>query len=130
MIAINRLRGLALAACALLVMPDSVDAHTRKGDKFLKLGQQAEGRKEWDKAIDYYDKAVGEDPQDAGYQLSSRRAHFAGSQVHVQAGLKLKKAGDLEQALVEFQKGFTVDASSSIALQEIKETTTMLDEKR
>jgi general secretion pathway protein D len=130
MIAINRLRGLALVACALLVMPDSVDAHTRKGDKFLKLGQQAEGRKEWDKAIDYYDKAVGEDPQDAGYQLSSRRAHFAGSQVHVQAGLKLKKAGDLEQALVEFQKGFTVDASSSIALQEIKETTTMLDEKR
>jgi general secretion pathway protein D len=130
MIAINRLRGLALVACALLVMPDSVDAHTRKGDKFLKLGQQAEGRKEWDKAIDYYDKAVGEDPQDAGYQLSSRRAHFAGSQVHVQAGLKLKKAGDLEQALVEFQKGFTVDASSSIALQEIKETTAMLDEKR
>jgi general secretion pathway protein D len=130
MIAINRLRGLALVACALLVMPDSLDAHTRKGDKFLKLGQLAEGRKEWDKAIDYYDKAVGEDPQDAGYQLSSRRAHFAGSQVHVQAGLKLKKAGDLEQALVEFQKGFTVDASSSIALQEIKETTAMLDEKR
>jgi general secretion pathway protein D len=130
MIAINRLRGLALVACALLVMPDSMDAHTRKGDKFLKLGQQAEGRKEWDKAIDFYDKAVGEDPQDAGYQLSSRQAHFAGSQVHVQAGLKLKKAGDLEQALVEFQKGFTVDASSSIALQEIKETTAMLDEKR
>jgi len=62
MIAINRLRGLALVACALLVMPDSVDAHTRKGDKFLKLGQQAEGRKEWDKAIDYYDKAVGSIP--------------------------------------------------------------------
>ncbi len=130
MIAINRLRGLALVASALLVMPDSVDAHTRKGDKLLKLGQLAEGRKEWDKAIDYYDKAVGEDPQDAAYQLASRRAHFAGSQVHVQAGLKLKKAGELEQALVEFQKGFNVDASSSIALQELKETTAMLDEKR
>ncbi|HLK18369.1 MAG TPA: hypothetical protein VKT81_05405 [Bryobacteraceae bacterium] len=130
MIAINRLRGLAVAACALLLIPDSGYAHTRKGDKYLKLGQQAEAHKDWEKALDWYDKAVSEDPQDAAYQLASRRAHFAASNVHVQAGLKLKKAGDLEQALAEFQKAFTVDASSAIALQEVKETTTMLEEKR
>ena len=36
--------------------------------------------------------------------MGSRRAHFEASQVHVQEGLKLKKAGELEKALVEFQK--------------------------
>jgi len=130
MIASNRLRGLAMVTATLLVLPNSVDAHTRKGDKYLKIAEQAEAHKDYDKAIEFYDKAVGEDPRDAGYQLGSRRAHFAASQVHVQAGLKLKKAADLEQALAEFQKAFTVDPSSSIALQEIKETTEMLDQKR
>jgi general secretion pathway protein D len=131
MIANNQLRGLALFVAALLLQPvNSLEAHTRKGDKLLKLGQQAEARKEFDKAIEYFDKAVVEDPQDAAYQMASRRAHFEASQVHVQEGLKLKKAAEFEKALVEFQKAFNVDASSTIALQELKETTAMLDEKR
>ena len=51
-------------------------------------------------------------------------------QVHVEAGMKLRKAGELEQALVEFQKAFSVDPGSSIALQEIKQTTELLDQKQ
>src|ERR1035438_6458136 len=98
MIANNQLRGLALFAAALLLQPvNSLDAHTRQGDKYLKLGREAEARKDYDKAIEYYDKAVHEDPQDPGYQMGSRRAHFAASQVHVQEGLKLKKAAELEK---------------------------------
>jgi general secretion pathway protein D len=131
MIASNRLRGLAMFAAALLLLPmNSLDARTRQGDKYAKLAQQAEARKDFDKAFELYDKAVHEDPQDAGYQMGSRRTHFAASQVHVQEGLKLKKAAELEKAMAEFQKAFTVDPSSAIALQEIKETTAMLDEKR
>ena len=130
MIANNQLRGLALFAAALLLPVNSLDAHTRQGDKYLKLGREAEARKDYDKAIEYYDKAVHEDPQDPGYQMGSRRAHFAASQVHVQEGLKLKKAAELEKALVEFQRAFTVDPSSAIALQELKETSAMLDEQR
>jgi general secretion pathway protein D len=131
MIASNRLRGLAMVTAALLLQPvNSLDAHTRQGDKYAKLAIQAEARKDYDKAFELFDKAVHEDPQDAGYQMGSRRTHFEASQVHVQAGLKLKKAAELEKALVEFQKAFTVDPSSSIAIQEIKETTEMLDEKR
>jgi general secretion pathway protein D len=131
MIASNRLRGLAMVAAALLLQPvNSLEAHTRQGDKYAKLAMQAEARKDYDKAFELFDKAVHEDPQDAGYQMGSRRTHFEASQVHVQAGLKLKKGAELEKALVEFQKAFTVDPSSAIALQEIKETTEMLDEKR
>ena len=131
MIASNRLRGLAMVAAALLLQPvNSLEAHTRQGDKYAKLAIQAEARKDYDKAFELFDKAVHEDPQDAGYQMGSRRTHFEASQVHVQEGLKLKKATELEKALVEFQKAFTVDPSSAIAVQEMKETTEMLDEKR
>jgi general secretion pathway protein D len=131
MIASNRLRGLAIVAAALLLQPaNSLDAHTRQGDKYAKLAIQAEARKDYDKAFELFDRAVHEDPQDAGYQMGSRRTHFEASQVHVEAGLKLKKSGELEKALMEFQKAFTTDPSSSIAVQEIKETTGMLDEQR
>ena len=91
---------------------NSLDAHTRQGDKYSKLAIQAEARKDYDKAFELFDKAVHEDPQDAGYQMGSRRTHFEASQVHVEAGLKLKKAGELEKALAEFQKAFTVDPGS------------------
>ena len=131
MIASNRLRGLATLTAALLLQPvNSLDAHTRQGDKYAKLAILAEARKDYDKACELFDKAVHEDPQDAAYQLGSRRTHFEASQVHVEAGSKLKKAGELEKALVEYQKAFAVDPSSTIAYQEIKETTGMLDEKR
>src|SRR5579864_6099994 len=131
MIACKRLRGLVALAAALFLAPvDSVDAHTRKGDKYVKLAQIAEARKEFDQALDLYNKALSDDPQDPGYQMGARRCRFEGSQVHVETGMRLKKAGELEQALVEFQKAFNIDPSSAIALQEIKETGEMLDQKR
>src|SRR5258708_17574671 len=131
MIACNKLRGLAMIATALLAVPaDTLEARTRKGDKLLKLGQQAEARKEYDKALDYYDQAIHEDPQDPGYQVGARRVRFQASQVHVEAGRRLLKAGQLEEALVEFQKAFNTDPGSSIALQEIQQTTELLDQKK
>ena len=131
MIPLNRLRILA-AFCALwLTVPTaSVEARTRKGDKFIKLGAQAEGRKEYDRALDYYQQALAEDPQDASYQLATRRVRFETGEAHVEAGNKLLKAGDLEQASAEFQKAFSVDPGSMIALQNMQQTKELLEEKR
>src|SRR5579864_4058206 len=130
MIACNKLPGLMALAAALLWLPVDMDARSRKGDKLLKLAHQAEDRKDYEKAVELYDQAIREDPQDPAYQLGARRVRFQASQVHVEAGMRLKKAGQLEEALVEFQKAFNIDPSSAIALQEIKETTDMLDQKR
>src|SRR5450631_1065206 len=99
MIASNRLRSLAMLGAALLLLPaDVLEARTRKGDKLLKLGQAAEARKEYDKALDYYNQAVSQDPQDTGYQVSARRVRFQASQVHVEEGMRQRKAGQLEQS--------------------------------
>src|ERR1700736_1616733 len=113
MISFNRLRLVAPFCAALLLLPvGGLEARNRKGDKLIKLGAQAEGRKEYDKALEYYQQALSEDPQDPSYQLATRRVRFEAGQAHVEAGAKLMQAGELEQALAEFQKGVAVDPGS------------------
>jgi general secretion pathway protein D len=116
----------ALAGC--LAVPAA--ARTRKGDKFLALGKDKEAHKDWDGALDFYQKALAEDPADPGYQLEVHQARFESSQAHVTLGLKLRKDGSLGQALVEFQKAYGIDPSSSVAEQEIKTTSQMIEREK
>src|SRR5580658_9032142 len=100
MIPFNRLRVLAAFFAAWLMVPaGSLQASTRKGDKLLKLGVQAEGRKEYDQALEYYQQALKEDPKEPTYELAARRARFQSGTAHIDAANKLQKAGDLEKAL-------------------------------
>ena len=93
MIAYNKLRGLAILAAVLIMLPvPGADARTRKGDKLLKLAQAAEARKDYDAALDFYTQALSQDPQDTSYQLGARRIRFQASQVHVEVGVKLRQA--------------------------------------
>lgn len=121
------LLGLAVLAGCLAV---PMTARTRKGDKFLAQGKEREVRKDWDGALDFYNKALAEDPTDPGYQLEVHQARFQASQAHVSQGLKARKEGSLGQALVEFQKAYGIDPSSSVAEQEIKTTTQMIEREK
>jgi len=114
----------------LMVPTGTLDASTRKGDKLLKLGSQAEARKEYDKALEYFQQAMKEDPKDPAYELAARRARFEAGTAHMEAGTKLQKAGDLEKALAEYQKAFNVDPGSMIALQDIQQAKELLDQKQ
>jgi general secretion pathway protein D len=131
MIPFNRLRVLAsFCAIWLMVPTGTLDASTRKGDKLLKLGAQAEARKEYDKALDYFQQAMKEDPKEPSYELAARRARSESGIAHLEAGTKLQKAGDLEKALAEYQKAFNVDPGSMIALQNIQQAKELLEEKQ
>jgi general secretion pathway protein D len=114
---------LAVAGC--LAAPAS--ARTRKGDKFFAQGAASEARKEWDAALDFYEKALGEDPSDPGYQLAVHHTRFQASEFHVNQGLKLRKDGKLAEALLQFEKAYGIDPSSSVAEQEIKTTRQMME---
>jgi general secretion pathway protein D len=131
MIPFNKLRVLA-AFCAmwLVIPPGILEARTRNGDKLLKLGMKAEALKEYDKALDYYQKALKEDPKETTYEISARRARFESGTAHMEAGNKLQKAGDLEKALAEYQKAFNVDPGSMIALQNIQQTKELLEQQQ
>ncbi len=130
MISFNTLRAVAPLCVALILLPpNGLQARTRKGDKLFKLGTEAEARKEYDKALEYYQEALKTDPQETIYQLATRRVRFESGEEHVKSGKKLLDAGELEKALAEFQKAFAADPGSMIALQDIQQTKELLEQK-
>lgn len=118
---------LATAFLALMACSPLLEARTRKGDKLLAEGRKAETRKDWEKALEYYEAALAEDPGDAGYQLAVRRVRFQTAQALVNEGQKLRSQGKLEEALLRFQRAFMIDPSSAIAQQELQLTLDLIE---
>ena len=63
---------MALLLVLFLLPHEGLQARTKKGDKFYKLGEAAEARKDYDKALDDFQKALSQDPKDAAYDLAAR----------------------------------------------------------
>jgi len=126
----DRYLKMALATALVLAFASVGDAHTRKGDKFLAEGAVAESHKDWDAALDAYEKAIAEDPADVAYQIAIKRVRFQAGQMHVNAGEKMRNAGEIDKALAEFQKAYAIDPSSDVAEQELKKTLAMIERNR
>ncbi len=125
----NRLRTWVALACAFALVVPSVEARTKQGDKFMKLGQKAEDEKHYDAALNYYDQALETDRQDASYIMADERARAKALQTHISEGKRLQQEQKLDEALLQFQKAFLADPGSQVALQEIRQTTVMLRER-
>jgi len=117
-------------AAAVLGAGLPLEARTAKGDKFYAAGKSHENKKEWDAALENYQKAIGEDPADILYQMGCDRARFQASQMHVDAGRKIRASGQLGEALLEFQKAYVINPGSITAGQEIGETNQMILRER
>lgn len=105
----------------------ALEAKTRKGEKLLRDGKAAEAKGDWDTALELYEQAVEQDPQDTGYLIGMRRARFEAGQRHVDQGRKLRVEGKLQEALHEFQKALVADPSSAIAIQEVRRIQDMIN---
>src|SRR5690242_4485606 len=104
----NRLTAVLLAA--MLVAPMApLQARTKKGDKFLGEGRVHEEKREWDAALESYEKALSEDPGEIVYQMAAEKARFQAGQNHVNEGLKIRAKGELGNALLEFQRAYTIN---------------------
>jgi general secretion pathway protein D len=125
----NRLTAV-LAAAALMAPMLPLEAKTRKGDKYLAEGRIHEARKEWDAALDSYEKALSEDPADLVYQMAVEKARFQDAQTHIDQGLKLRAQGQLGDALLQFQKAYAINPGSAIAVQETQLTRDMIERER
>lgn len=129
MLVFNRL--IAVVVSAAIVLPVApLQAKTRKGDKYLVEGRIHEIKKEWDAALESYEKALDEDPADVSYQIAADKARFEASQVHVENGLKIRAQGKLGDALLEFQKAYDINPGSVIAGQELQVTQQMIARER
>jgi general secretion pathway protein D len=125
----NRLTAV-LAILALLGPIFPAEAHTRKGDHLLAEGRAHETKKEYDAALDCYERTLAEDPSDTLYQMAVDKARFRASQAHLDIGIRIRAAGQLGNALLEFQKAYATDPGSTIAAQEIHTTQEMIARER
>jgi general secretion pathway protein D len=130
MIVGNNLRVIAGLAAWLMLCPQVELLASRKGDKYLKLGRQAEARKDYELALDYYTKAMDLDPSDPAYEVAVRRMRFQAGQIHVNKGQQLRQAGQLDAAVQEFQRAFAIDPGSAIAIQEMRRTMEMIERNK
>jgi general secretion pathway protein D len=126
----KRIPKLLIAALAVSIGGGFLEARTKKADKLVTEGRQAEVRKQFDRALELYERALSEDPGDAGYQLAVRRIRFDAAQAHVDAGQKLRQEGKLAEALQHFERAYAIDPSSSIAEQEVRRTREMIEQEK
>lgn len=125
-----RMKRLAALLGVIVLMAAPAAAGNRKGDKLLEEGRFLEAKREYEKALECYEKAIALDPRDTAYNLAARRVRFAAAQRYVDNGQKLRQEGKLEDALAAFQKAYAIDPSSSIAEQEIRRTIYMIEQAK
>src|ERR1700739_3950994 len=108
--------GLTLFAAAVFV------AGCARGNQQYNAGSKAESVKDYDTALDQYNKALQAQPNNTEYQLRAARARFEAGQWHVDQGRRLREQANLDLALAEFRKASMIDPSSPVAAQELKAT--------
>jgi general secretion pathway protein D len=100
-----------------------------KGQTDYSKGRKAETIEDYDAALDFYQKALKSDPNNAGYKIRLNQARFEAGEMHIKAGLKQRENGDLQGAAAQFQRAQIVDPSSAIAGQELKKTLDLIAEQ-
>jgi len=114
----------------MILPPAPLMAGTRKGDKLRAQARVEEVKGNLDHALQLAEQAYQEDPTDPSYRLEVVRVRFEAGSMHVTAGQKLRDAGKLDEALVEFQKAYGLDPASDIAAQEIRRTRGMIERNK
>ena len=130
MLFFKRLLILVLSAAPIGLVMTPLPAADHKVDKFLIQGRALEAKKDWDGALDAYQKALAADPADIQCQMAVEKARFQAGQSHVEKGIKLRDQGLLGESLIEFQRGFAVNPGSAVAVQEIRTTQEMIERER
>ncbi len=89
-------------------------------------GQHAETRNDYDTAFDAYSKAHTLKPKDTKYFAAYLRVRFYAAADHVRAGQLQLKENKLDEALANFQRAATIDASNFVAQQEARRTAELI----
>jgi general secretion pathway protein D len=92
-------------------------------------GRKAEEISDYDAALTYYQQALRADPNNANLKIKVNQIRFEASNFHIKQGLEMRKKGDLQAALAEFQRAGVVDPSSPVAEQELRRTAAMISDK-
>jgi general secretion pathway protein D len=100
-----------------------------KGQTEYSEARKAENISDYDAALTFYQQALKADPNNANLKIKVSQVRFEAGESHIKRGLDMRKNGDLQGALAEFQRASVVDPSSPIAEQELRRTAAMISDK-
>ena len=124
----TRLQALAaLTLVALTLAAPALEAGKRKAKQLYTEGRRAELTREYDRALELYEQAWQEYPEDHRYELSVRRLRFVAGQAHVDAGRRLRDQGLYEEAVAEFERAIALDPASTVANQQLRRTLDLIE---
>jgi len=90
------------------------------GPDYFRLGNEAEINKDWDKAIQYYEKAIVEKPNEYAYKMSLTRVRLTASLMHLRAARNLVAQGNKDEALKEYERALSYDPQNSALYEEMR----------
>jgi general secretion pathway protein D len=100
-----------------------------KGQTDYSKGRKAETIEDYDAALEYYQKALKAEPNNAAYKIRLDQTRFEAAEIHIKQGVKQRDNGDLQGAAAQFQRAQMIDPSSAIAAQELKKTLVLIVEQ-
>lgn len=83
--------------------------------KDFKLGREAYQRKDWDQAVAYLLKALGEKPDNVEYRISLTNALISASNHHLLKGKQYMETGQFRMALAAFEKALEYNPENNEA---------------
>ena len=90
------------------------------GKKFFKEGLNAEAAEDWDKAVEQFVLAIGENPKNPEYRLHYVRALFNASQMYIRRGTALANEKDYKGGYDAFRKAYAYDPTNELAKAEME----------
>ena len=81
----------------------------------FRQGETAALNGDWDAAVEYYQRAMQEDPDRPEYRIALERAMVTAGRVHFAAAQELESRDDLTGALLEYRRASELDASNGMA---------------
>src|SRR5256885_237594 len=119
----NACRG--LAACLALSLVASGCASSAA----FRHGRDAEQRKDYDRAVVKYNKALRQNPDDANARLSLDRARTRASLYHFTRARRFAALGKLDQAMVEYEVASELNPTNGDIDEELRSTRNKLRAK-
>ena len=103
------LRAAAVVVAAVIVAGCATGAAFRDGGRAAQV-------EDWDSAVEYYRKAVQDDPQNAEYRVALHRAMINAAREHYTRAQALEETGSLADAVREYRRAGELDAGNNDAL--------------
>ena len=114
-------RVLLLCVLITLLITTTLSASESASSAFER-GKKEEASENYEEAYAAYKMAYTLQPSNIEYRSAATRLQFMAAAAKVHRGVQLRDAGNLREALLQFEAAHQIDPSSAIARQQIEST--------